>query len=108
MEEQRRTPTSPLLFRRVERCRAVDLRASDALAGTKNQKHQEGGSDHAHDDEDQSGAGEARSLLRWWSGRFHSRLDAGGGPGDGFGKEEVPHGGGYLFKVGLEGEVACV
>jgi hypothetical protein len=85
----------------------VDFASYDALTGTKDQKHQEGGSDHADDDEDQSWAGEARSLLRWWNRRFHWRLDADRGVGGGFGKE-VPHGSGYLFEVGFEGEVACV
>ena len=78
-----------------------------ALTGTKDQKHQEGGSDNANDDEDQSRAGEARSLLRWWSRRFHLRLDADCGLGGGFGKE-LPHGAGYFFEVGFESEVACI
>jgi hypothetical protein len=83
------------------------LRDCDALSGTKDQKHQEGGSDNANNDEDQSRAGEARSLLRWWNGRFHLRLDAGCGPSGDLGKE-VPHGGGYLLEVDFEVEVACV
>ena len=83
------------------------MRDCDALSGTKDQKHQEGGSDDANNDEDESRAGEARSLLRWWNGRFHLRLDAGGGSTGDLGKE-VPHGGGYLLEVGFEGEVACV
>jgi len=56
----------------------VDLPESRAaLAGVEDQKHEEGGGDNGNDDEDQGRTGEARSLLRWWNGRFHLRLDAG-------------------------------
>jgi hypothetical protein len=77
------------------------------LTRTENQKHQEGGSDDANNDEDQSRAGEACSLLRRWNRRFHLRLDAGCGRRDDFDKE-VAHCGGYLLEADFEGEVACV
>jgi hypothetical protein len=55
----------------------VDLRRpAPGLAGTKDQEHNEGGSDNANDDVDQSRAGEAGSLLRWRDRGFHPRLDA--------------------------------
>jgi hypothetical protein len=76
-------------------------RSCAALAGTKDQKHHEGGSDNANDDVNQDWAGEARSLLRWWNRRFHSRLDADFGPGGGFG-EELSHGGGCLLDLGFQ------
>jgi hypothetical protein len=52
------------------------VRACVALAGGKDQKHNEGGNDNANDNGDQGRAGEACSLFRWWDRRFHAWLDA--------------------------------
>jgi hypothetical protein len=66
------------------------------LAGTKDKKHNEGGSDNPHDDVEQSGARKARFLLRWRGRRFHSRLDADRELDGGFRQDCVRAQGGYL------------